>query len=152
MTEMSIKEIKRFLKQGTFTGKLATVKEDGSPHVVPIWFVLGDDGNSKVKIGQIILTTGSTSIKAKNIQRDNRVSISVDDQIPPFSFVLVHGIANIQNPERNELLRWATKIAERYMGKDNAEKYGRINSSEGAVLVRIIPTTIIAEKDISIID
>ncbi len=152
MTEMSIKEIKRFLKQGTFTGKLATVKEDGSPHVVPIWFVLGDDGNSKGKIGEIILTTGSTSIKARNIQRDNRVSISVDDQIPPFSFVSVHGIANIQYPKRNKLLRWATKIAERYMGKDSAKKYGRINSSEGAVLVRIKPTKIVAEKDISNIE
>jgi PPOX class probable F420-dependent enzyme len=152
MTDMSIKEIRRFLEQGTFTGKLATVKEDGSPHVVPIWFVLGDDGISKGKIGEIILTTGSTSIKARNIQRDNRVSISVDDQIPPFSFVSIHGTANIQNPKRNELLRWATKIAERYMGKDNAKKYGRLNSSEGAVLVRIKPTKIIAEKDISIID
>lgn len=30
----------RFLMKGTFTGKLATVKEDGSSHVVPIWFVL----------------------------------------------------------------------------------------------------------------
>ena len=47
MTEMSIRETKRFLKQGTFTGKLATVKEDGSPHVVPIWFGLRDDGNRK---------------------------------------------------------------------------------------------------------
>jgi nitroimidazol reductase NimA-like FMN-containing flavoprotein (pyridoxamine 5'-phosphate oxidase superfamily) len=45
MTEMSTKEIKRFLMQGTFTGKLATVKEDGSPHVVPIWFVLDDGDN-----------------------------------------------------------------------------------------------------------
>ena len=58
MTEMSIKETKRFLKQGTLTGKLATVK-DGSPHVVPIWFVLLDDGNRKGKIGDILLTTGS---------------------------------------------------------------------------------------------
>lgn len=45
------------------------------------------------------------------------------------------------------LLKWATKIAERYMGKKNAETYGRRNSSEGAVLVRINPTRIIAEKD-----
>jgi hypothetical protein len=43
----------------------------------------------------------------------------------------------------------ATKIAERYMGKKNAEAYGRRNSSEGAVLVRINPTRIIAEKDIA---
>ncbi len=151
MTEMSIKEIKRFLKQGTFTGKLATVKEDGSPHVVPIWFVLQDDGSRKGKIGDILLTTGNTSIKARNIQRDNRVSISVDDQPPPFSFVAVHGTAKIQNPNNSELLRWATKIAERYMGKDKAKEYGKLNSSEGAVLVRIKPRKIIAEKDISVI-
>jgi nitroimidazol reductase NimA-like FMN-containing flavoprotein (pyridoxamine 5'-phosphate oxidase superfamily) len=43
MTEMSKTEIRRFLMQGTLTGKLATVKKDGSPHIVPIWFVL-DEG------------------------------------------------------------------------------------------------------------
>lgn len=102
-------------------------------------------------MGDIILTTGSTSIKAKNIQRDNRVSISVDDQIPPFSFVAVHGTAKIQNPKKNELIRWATKIAGRYMGKDKAEEYGKLNGSEGAALVRIKPTKIIAEKDIAVI-
>ena len=63
MAEMRSKEIKRFLMQGTFTGKLATVKKDGSAHVVPIWFVLDDDTNrkGKQKVGDIVLTTGSTS-------------------------------------------------------------------------------------------
>lgn len=42
MTEMTISEIKKFLMKSTFTAKLATVKKDGSPHVVPIWFVLDD--------------------------------------------------------------------------------------------------------------
>ena len=36
MAEMSKKEIRKFLMQGTFTGKLATVKKDGSSHIVPI--------------------------------------------------------------------------------------------------------------------
>jgi nitroimidazol reductase NimA-like FMN-containing flavoprotein (pyridoxamine 5'-phosphate oxidase superfamily) len=40
MTEMSKAQIGRFLIQDTLTGKLATVKKDGSSHVVPIWFVL----------------------------------------------------------------------------------------------------------------
>jgi PPOX class probable F420-dependent enzyme len=153
MTEMSTKETKRFLMQGTFTGKLSTVKEDGSPHVVPIWFVLdnGINGNRKGKIGDIVLTTGSNSLKARNIQRDNRVSISVDDQKPPFSFVAVFGTAKIFNSKKNELLKWATRIAERYMGKNKAEEYGRFNSGENAVLVRIKPTKIIAEKDIAIL-
>jgi PPOX class probable F420-dependent enzyme len=149
MAEMSKKEIKRFLMQGTLTGKLATVKKDGSSHVVPIWFILDHvvvhDNNS----GDIIFTTGSTSVKARNIQRDNRVSICIDDQIPPFSFVTVYGIAKIQRVNHNELLKWATKIAERYMGKDNAESYGIRNSAEGELLVRIKPLSIVAEKNIA---
>ena len=148
MTEMSKAEIGRFLRQGTFTGKLATVKKDGSSHVVPFWFVL-DNRNSRGQIGDIILTTGDTSVKAQNIQRDNRVSICVDDQKPPFSFVTIFGSAKIQPYKQKEVLKWATKIAERYMGKDNAEAYGKRNSEEGLVLVRIKPTRIIAEKDIA---
>jgi PPOX class probable F420-dependent enzyme len=150
MTEMSKKEIKKFLMQGTLTGKLATVKKDKSPHVVPIWFVL-DDGKSRsrARVGDIVFTTYDTSLKAKNIQRDNRVSICVDDQTPPFSFVTVYGTAEIKNYKQNELLKWATKIAERYMGKDNAEAFGRRNSTEGEVLVRVKPTRIIAENNIA---
>ena len=80
---MSKDEIGRFLMQDTFTGKLATVNKDGSSHVVPIWFVL-DNENTRGKVGNIIFTTGDTSVKANNIHRDNRVSICVDDQTRQF--------------------------------------------------------------------
>jgi PPOX class probable F420-dependent enzyme len=117
--------------------------------VVPIWFVL-DKWNSKgSRVRNLIFTTGSTSVKANNIQRDSRVSICIDDQIPPFSFVTILGTAKIFSYKQKEILKWATKIAERYMGKSNAEAYGRRNSEEGLVLVRIKPTRIIAEKDIA---
>ena len=155
MADMSKKEIRKFLMQGTFTGKLSTVKKDGSSHIVPIWFVL-DGGKKKksatarrAKDDDIIFTTNGTSVKAKNIQRDSRVSICVDDQTPPFSFVVVYGIAKIHRYKQRELFRFATKIAQRYMGKEKAELYGRRNSTEGEVLVRIKPTRIIAEKDIA---
>jgi len=147
---MSKGEIPRFVMQDTLTGKLATVRIDGSSHVVPIWFVL-DNENSKRRrrIGDIIFTTDSTSAKANNIRRDNRVSICIDDQTRPFSFITIFGTAKIHTYKQKEVLKWATKIAERYMGKKNAEAYGRRNSGEGAVLVRIKPTRIIAEKDIA---
>jgi len=77
MAEMSKAEIAKFLMQGTFTGKLATVKKDGSSHVVPIWFVL-DNENNRHKVGNIIFTTGESSTKANNIRQDNRVSICVE--------------------------------------------------------------------------
>src|SRR5215211_1557840 len=147
MTEMSKAEIGRFLTKGTFTAKLATVKEDGSSHIVPIWFVL--EKKSRDKVGNIIFTTGSTSVKAINIQRDNRISICIDDQIPLFSFVTIFGTAKIYPYKQKEVLKWGTEIAERYMGKSNAHTYGRRNSEEGLVLVRIKPTRIIAEKDIA---
>ena len=157
MAEMSKKQIRKFLMQGTFTGKLATVKKDGSSHIVPIWFVI-DGGKKKKKSAtgrrakdddDIIFTTNGTSVKAKNIQRDSRVSICVDDQTPPFSFVVVYGTAKIHRYKQRELFRFATKIAQRYMGKENVELYGRRNSTEGEVLVRIKPNRIIAEKDIA---
>jgi PPOX class probable F420-dependent enzyme len=151
MTEMSKVEVARFLMQGTFTGKLATVRNDGSPHVVLIWFVV-ENGKGRGKAGNIILTTGETSIKANNIQHDDRVSICIDDQKPPFSFVTIHGTAKIYPYKQKEVLEWATKIAERYVGKKNAKTYGEVNSGEGAVLVRIRPTKVIAEKDVSILD
>jgi PPOX class probable F420-dependent enzyme len=150
MTEMSKDQIARFIMQDTFTGKLATVRKDGSPHVVPIWFIL-DNENSKRRrrIGNIIFTTDSISVKANNIRRNNMVSICIDDQVRPFSFVTIFGSAKIHSYKQKEVLKWATNIAERYMGKKNAAAYGRRNSSEGAVLVRIRPIRIIAKKDIA---
>ena len=150
MTEMSRKEIEKFLMHDTFTAKLATVKKDGSPHVVLVWFVLDGRKNQRRKgMDDIIFAIYKNSLEALNIQRDNRVSICVDDQIPPFSFVVVYGTAKIQHYKQRELFRFATKIAQRYVGKENAELYGRRNSTEGEVLVRITPTRIIGEKDIA---
>jgi PPOX class probable F420-dependent enzyme len=156
MAAMTRKEIKKFLMQGTFTGKLATTKKDGSSHIVPIWFVLDSNNNNdrvcekeKQVYDDIIFTTSSESVKAKNIQRDNRVSICVDDQTPPFSYVVIYGAARIQHCKQTDLFKFATKIAQRYMGKEVAELYGKRNSTEGEVLVRIRPTRITAEKDIA---
>jgi hypothetical protein len=59
-----------------------------------------------------------------DLPRDNRVMICVDDQTPPFSFVVVHGVARLVPYRKREITRWATKIAERYMGKKNAKAYG----------------------------
>ena len=71
----------------------------------------------------------------------------IDDQTPQYSFVTISGTAKIFRYEQNELLKWATKIERRYMGRSNAKAYGERNSTEGAVLVRIRLTKVIAQKD-----
>ena len=139
---MTKDEIRNFLLKGTFTGKLGTINKDGTPHVVPIWYTLDDADN-------ILFNTDDNSVKAKNIQRDNRVRLCVDDQVPLFSFVTVDGIAEIVSKEPKEVFKCAKIIAARYMGNDKAEEYGRRNSSEGELLIKIKPTRVIGQKDIA---
>ena len=91
--------------QGTLTGKLATVKKDKSPRIVPDWLVLDESHNGGGRLGDIIFMTGVNSL--------------------------------------------TTRIAERYMGKDKAETYGKRNSGEDEVVIRVKPTKILAEKDIA---
>ncbi len=140
MYEMADDERRAFLLQGTRTGKLATVRRDGRPHVVPIWFVLdGDD---------VVLTTGADTVKGRNIRRDPRVGLCVDDEVRPYAYVMVEGEVEIStDPE--ELLRWATRIGGRYMGADRAEEFGRRNAVEGELLVRIRPTKTLARAAIA---
>ena len=135
-------EIKNFILQGTFTGKLGTINKDGTPHVVPIWYTVDGEGN-------IIFNTGDKSVKAKNIRRVNRVRLCVDDQTPLFSFVIIDGIAEIISDEPSEVYKWAKIIAARYMGYNKSEEYGRRNSAEGELLVKIKPIRVIGEKDIA---
>ena len=142
MPEMTKDEIRNFLLQGTFTGKLGTINKNGSPHIVPIWFILDNKDN-------ILFTTGDTSVKAKNIQRDNRVRLCIDDQVPLFSFVTIDGIAEIISNKPTEIYKWAKIIAARYMGNDKTEEYGKKNSSEGEFLIKIKPTKVIGQKDIA---
>lgn len=148
---MSKREIKRFLMQGTLTGKLATVKKDNSPRIIPVRFVLDEIHKRRGGrgIGDIVFMTGIDSLKAKNIQNNNKISFCVDDQTPPFSFVTVFGIARIYHYNQTKLFKWATRIAERYMGKDMAEAYGKRNSGEDEIVIRVEPTRILAEKDIA---
>ena len=142
MEKMNQNEIKEFLMRGTYTAKLGTINKDGSPHITPIWFILDENDH-------IIFTTHFKSLKAKNLVRNPKVSICVDDQLPPFSFVIVNGIAKIMTNSK-DLLIWTTKIAERYMGKELSLDYGKRNAVEGELIIKVIPTKINGQKDISI--
>jgi PPOX class probable F420-dependent enzyme len=136
MYEMTRDQWRAFLLEGTRTAKLSTVRADGRPHVTPVWFVLeGDD--------TIVFTTHATSLKALALRRDPRVSLCVDDETPPFAFVMVDGIAELSS-DPAELLRLATAIGRRYMGPDRAEEFGRRNAVDTEVLVRVHPSHVVA--------
>ena len=140
MQKMTPAEIRTFLTHGTRTGKLATVRANGRPHVAPIWFVLdGDD---------LLFTTWHSSVKGLNIQRDPYVTLCVDEEAPPFAFVIIEGSVTI-SADPDQVLQWATRIGGRYMGQEQAEAFGRRNGVPGELLVRLTPSKIIAQKDVA---
>jgi PPOX class probable F420-dependent enzyme len=138
--EMTGAEIQEFLAYGTRTAKLATVSRSGAPHVMPVWFVLDGD--------QLVLTTGAETVKGRNVRRDPRVAVVVDDETPPFAFVHIRGRASVSE-DLDELLRFATEIGGRYMGAQRAEEFGRRNAMPGELLVRITPERVISETDVA---
>lgn len=122
------------------TAKVATVRADGRPHVAPVWFAL--DGDT------IVFNTGEATVKGRNLRRDARVSISVDDETPPFSFLLIDGTATLSS-DPDELREWAGRIAGRYMGADRADEYGARNGVDGELIVRVTPTHVVFVKDLA---
>ena len=150
MQDMTPEEIKAFLLDSAKTAKLASVREDGRPHVVPIWFDLDGDVGAPgaTSAGTIVFTTWHQSLKARNMLRDPRIAICVDEEQPPFAFVLLDGIATLED-NAADLSHWATRIAGRYMGADQAEAFGRRNAVPGELLVRMQVTKILARKGIS---
>ncbi|MFD7439129.1 PPOX class F420-dependent oxidoreductase [Streptomyces sp. NPDC059861] len=138
--KMTDTEWRAFLSQGTRTAKLSTVRADGSPHVAPIWFLLNGD--------EVVFNTSKESVKGRNLARDGRVALCVDDDRPPFDFVVVQGRAQLSE-DLDELREWATRIAGRYMGEENAEAFGERNGQPGELLVRVTIDKVLAQKAVA---
>ncbi len=140
MPRMTEPEWKEFLMAGTRTGKLATTRTDGRPHVVPVWFVLdGDD---------LVFNTGAESIKGRSLARTGWGSICVDDDHLPYSFVTVSGPVTIST-DVEAMLPFAIQIGARYMGAELGEKFGRRNAVEGELLVRLHAQHVFALRDVA---
>ncbi len=129
---MTDQEVRAFLTAAPArTGKLATVRADGRPHIAPVWYDVDDDGS-------LAFNTGAATVKGRNLSRDPRASLCVDDERPPFSFVIVEGVVEISD-DLDEVRRWAARIGGRYMGAERAEEYGSRNGAPGELLVRLRP-------------
>lgn len=139
MTELTV-EVRAFLSEGTRTGKLGWVAADGRPLVAPIWFVVRGD--------ELWFNTGSESAKGKAIARDPRLVLTVDLEELPYAFVQVQGTATVSE-DLTELLASATEIAARYVGPDQAEAFGKRNGVPGELLVKLVPTKVIAHLDMT---
>jgi PPOX class probable F420-dependent enzyme len=79
----AIPEDVRALLRAPNIAHVATIQPDGGPHAVPVW--IGTDGD------RLLFLAAPGSRKARNIERDPRVAISVHDHEKPNVMAHVRG-------------------------------------------------------------
>jgi len=128
-------EIDRFLAT-PIIARLATVKPDGSPHVVPVWQHW--DGKA-----MYIIPRARSSFVA-NIGYESRVCVSCADDGPGHRRVLIEGVAEIvEGPSvmAGRMLEIAKEMAARYMGPEGSA-YVDQTDDRPRYLVRVAPAKI----------
>ncbi len=138
---MTEPEIRAFMLEGSKTGKLATVRSDGRPHIAAVWFTFDEQGRA-------VFLTGSTTLKARNMQRDPRISLLTDVEEMPFAWARLDGDASFSS-DPDELLWWATETSRRYVGDTRADEFGRRNAVPGELVVFVTPTRLVGQAGVS---
>jgi len=98
----------RELFRGANFGHVATTMPDGSPHSVAVWVGLED--------GLIVFFTQTTSRKARNLERDPRVAISMVDHDNPYATARIRGRV-VRTTTGDEAWEIIDRMAVRYTGE-----------------------------------
>ena len=97
----------RALFEGANIGHVATTLPDGTPHSVPVWVDLEGD--------RIAFQTGPGSRKARNLDHDPRVAISITARDNPFAMAQVRGHV-AERVEGDAAWEIIDRLAHKYIG------------------------------------
>ncbi|KAA3661492.1 MAG: hypothetical protein DWQ04_16275 [Chloroflexi bacterium] len=131
-------ELTQFLQE-PWGARLACVRQDGTPHVLPLWYEWD---------GRFIWLTASPGAQWKTYVQDSQpVSLTIDEPWAPLRRAFIVGMAelvpNAQIPGGLDALR--QRLAVRYLGR-GAEKQVQLMESEGWEAVRIRPSRITGQQ------
>ncbi len=105
---------------------LATVMNDGGPHVTPVWFDLED--------GKIRINSAKGRVKDRNMRKNPKVALSILDPKNPYRYLAIRGkVTEITEEGAEEHI---DRLAKKYM---NVEEYPNRSAAEVRVLYRITP-------------
>lgn len=104
---------------------VATIGPDGEPQSNPVWFMW--DGET------ISISQTPQKQKYKNLQRDNRVAVSILDPENPYRYIEVRGEVSEVVPDSDYSFIHA--LSHKYMGKD----YPWLQEGEQRLVVKIKP-------------
>lgn len=130
---MTADEIRSFLAQ-PLIARLATVRRNCTPQIVPMWFLYAD--------GVLYMSTRTQAAKLKHLRAHPQVAVVVDVMQAPLKnkSVTLQGRAEVLTTGVKEM---TTRIYEKYMGKDAAASAAaQHNINEPRVILKITPKTI----------
>jgi PPOX class probable F420-dependent enzyme len=109
-------EVKRLLDRPNYA-HLASLLPDGAPHSVPVW--IDREGQD------VVILTGPGSRKARNLERDPRVAISLIDVDQPYASVLIRGRV-VERIDGDRGWQIIDRIARKYTGQPYPLRSDRI--------------------------
>ncbi|MDE0692805.1 MAG: pyridoxamine 5'-phosphate oxidase family protein [Gammaproteobacteria bacterium] len=131
MPRLTARERDAFLSERGVLMRIATVREDGSPLVTPIWFIYEE--------GAIWFTPRAASEWFACLRKDPRVALCIDEEASPYRKVVIEGTAELRHDLGADDL-WRDRyrrIAKRYVNEEGAEAYiqNTIDQERGLYLV-----------------
>ena len=137
MAEMTTEQMDRFLVQPRIA-RVATVRPDGRPHVVPIWYEW--DGTA------LRFDTPPTFRKGRNLLADPRLAVVTDTTHGGLRYagVLMEGVARLER-DQGVATAVAERIYRRYLGAEGVMSptpQAMIHESEH-MIVELVPDRIV---------
>lgn len=117
MPKLSRQEMEEFLAERGHLARIATLKPDGAPSVVPVWFLHEN--------GKIHITPRKHSKFGHNLRRDPRVAITIDEEAGVYRKVIVEGRVDFLYEDGQDA-RWRDlyrRISCRYVDEASADYY-----------------------------
>ncbi|MCG3220617.1 MAG: pyridoxamine 5'-phosphate oxidase family protein [Candidatus Heimdallarchaeota archaeon] len=108
---MNKEEIYEFLKEMKIA-RICSLNKNGTIHSVPVWFYLEDEN--------IIIFSPENSQKSRNIQRNNKITVMIDNQEEQTKGVIVYGEAEFGSEGTEEE---GLTCFRRYMSEEEAQVY-----------------------------
>jgi len=137
--QMTPEEQRAFLEAAR-TIILCSVGKDGVPHPMPMWFALDDDG-------AVLMTTFAKSQKIRNLEREPRVSLLVEDgeTYSELRGVVLYGKAELE-PDPERVLGVLARVSEKSTGVEIGPeaREGLRATAAKRVAVRVAPDRIVS--------
>ncbi|MFK7919617.1 MAG: pyridoxamine 5'-phosphate oxidase family protein [Ilumatobacter sp.] len=129
-TDMTPAEAEAFLAD-LHVGVLAIERDGKGPLALPIWYRYED--------GDVIISMSSTSTKAALLRRHGRASFTVQQEAPPYKYVMVEGPVTISAHHDDEYGDIAA-MATRYLGPELGAWYAEQNpAGDESIIARLHP-------------